>query len=100
MTPDEIAAKISQRRRQVLVHSIIYYRFDENIVPDHKWMQWAQELVALQQEHPALAAQCPLAKEFEGWTGESGFQLPMADPYWVGRAQWLIEVEKRKRRSQ
>lgn len=100
MTPDEIAAKISQRRRQVLVHSIIYYRFDENIVPDHKWMQWAQELVTLQQEHPALAAQCPLAKEFEGWTGESGFQLPMTDPYWVGRALWLIEVEKRKRRIQ
>ena len=97
MEPNEVAAKIAQRRRQILVHSIIYYRFDDNIVPDHKWMQWARELQQLQTQYPELAAQGPLAKEFADWTGESGFRLPLGDPHYGAVARWLLEKETQRR---
>ena len=92
----DIAALISQRRRQILVHSIIYYRFDSNIVPDYKWAQWSQELVDLQAQYPDIAAKCPLAKEFEDWTGESGFQLPLGDPHYSSVARRLMDYHERR----
>lgn len=98
MEPTEIAAKISQRRRQVLVHSIIYYRFDENIVTDWQWMQWAHELAMLQQMYPQIAAACPLAKEFEGFEGDTGYDLPMGDPHYGAVARWLLEYHQRRNR--
>ena len=31
---DDIKALINQRRRQILVHSVIYYKFDDNIIKE------------------------------------------------------------------
>ena len=45
MDLDVVRERIAQRRRQILVHSIIYYRFNENIITDHTWAEWAKELV-------------------------------------------------------
>ena len=45
--PTDIAELINRRRRQLLVHSIIYYRFDKNIVSDSVWTEWAIELADL-----------------------------------------------------
>ena len=45
MTHEQIKEKINQRRRQMLVHSCIYYRFDTNIVSDFDYDRWVNELM-------------------------------------------------------
>ena len=47
-----IKEKIRQRRRQMLVHSYIYYELDDNIVSDAQWAKWAKELEQLQKNYP------------------------------------------------
>ena len=47
-TDDELTALINRRRRQILVHSIIYYKLDDNLISDSDWSDLANELDALQ----------------------------------------------------
>ena len=61
---EQIKELITRRRRQVWVHSIIYYRLDRNVISDAKWSQWALELEELQKQYPDLAAECPYADVF------------------------------------
>jgi hypothetical protein len=77
---DEIKELINRRRRQILVHSIIYYSFDENIISDSQWSKWAEELVKLQQQYPEIARDCVYADAYENFDGSSGFNLPLNDP--------------------
>ena len=64
-----LSEKIKQRRTQMLVHSYLYYKLDENIVDDDKWQQWANELVELQKQKMNIGF---YDKEFADWTGASG----------------------------
>ena len=77
-----LAEKIKQRRAQMLIHSYIYYRLDDNIVSDHQWQHWAFELAKLQNENPNECKIGFFDKEFEGWTGaHGGSHLPLNAPY-------------------
>lgn len=86
----DIAALITRRRRQVLVHSIIYYKMDTNIISDAQWSKWAMELAELQIRYPDIADSCPYADEFKGFDGSSGFNLPLDDPVAVRDANALL----------
>lgn len=96
MVCTEIAELIARRRRQILVHSIIYYRLDENIIPDYKWAEWAKELVELQKQYPEIAEKCPLSEAFKDFDACTGYDLPLGNPYYFGVAQWLLDYEKTK----
>ena len=76
---ESILAKISQRRRQILVHSYIYYEMDDSIVSDAQWSQWAKELVWLQQEFSDIAKDAPYSKEFDGFDASTGFDFKYDD---------------------
>ena len=52
MYKQTIEEKIRQRRSQMLIHSHIYYEMDDNIVDDHTWQRWADELAELQDKNP------------------------------------------------
>lgn len=73
-----LSEKIKQRRIQMLVHSYLYYEMDENVVDDHKWQQWADELVELQKQKSTIGF---YDEAFSDWTGASGAFLPFDD--WV-----------------
>lgn len=92
---DAIAAKILQRRRQVLVHSVIYYRYNDNIVSDQKWSEWAQELENLQKEYPDISASLQWAEEFKDFDHSSGYNLPLDDPWANKKAQQLLDNSQR-----
>lgn len=94
---DAIASKISQRRRQILVHSIIYYRLGDSIITDYQWADWAKELVQLQEQYPDIAKTCPLADAFEDFDVSTGFNLPLGDPHYHAIAKWLLEYERKGR---
>ena len=96
MTNAKIAELITRRRRQILVHSIIYYRLNDNLVTDSQWAEWALELENLQKDYPDVAKDCPYAEAFEGFDHSSGYNLPLEDPWGVRKAQQLIAYRDAK----
>ena len=90
-----IARKIQQRRLQMLVHSYIYYKLDENIISDHAFNYWGHELANLQNKHPDIASRVCYAEAFKDWTGDTGAFLPLDDPWVINKAYQLLgrEVE-------
>lgn len=93
-TEDErkIMEEIKRLRLCVLVHSIIYYRLNTNIVSDFQYDKFAKKLKALQDKYPELSKAVPeYNKEFEGWDGCSGYNLPLGDIWGYSKAQWLVK---------
>ena len=39
MDVEKISELINRRRRQILVHSIIYYKMDKNLIADNAWSE-------------------------------------------------------------
>ena len=91
---DLIKAKIKQRRAQMLVHSCIYYELDDNIISDHKWQQWADELEVLQRENPDCCKLDFYDWNFREWTGATGNHLPHRDPWVYAKATWLLNYDR------
>lgn len=85
-----LSEKIRQRRIQMLVHSYLYYEMDENVVDDHKWQQWADELVELQKQKMNINF---YDDAFRDWTGASGAFLPF-DNWVVERAKKLLHLKQ------
>lgn len=98
MTKAQISELINRRRRQILVHSIIYYRLNENLIDDATWSKWAVELEELQTVYPEIASECPYADDFEDFDHSTGMSLPLDDPWGLRTAQYLIQVSREKQR--
>jgi len=78
--PEKILELINRRQRQIIVHSVIYYRMNSNLLPDKTWDIWARELVALQKDHPDIAAESVFWEDMKDFDGTTGFHL--ADHVW------------------
>lgn len=74
-----IQEKIKQRRRQMLVHSYIYYGLNENIIDDSTWSRWAKELQELQEKYPKESAEVEYYEDFKDWDGSSGAFLKFGE---------------------
>ena len=96
MSDSAIKELISRRRRQILVHSVIYYKLNENLIDDATWSRWALELEELQERYPQLATQCPLNDAFIGFDHSTGMSLPLENPWAVRKAQYLVGLSRRK----
>lgn len=70
---------INRRRRQILVHSCLYYRMNQPVITDEKFDRWAYELVELQNDHPEIAKECVFHESFKGFDGSTGFDLPLGN---------------------
>lgn len=90
-----IAELLNRRRRQILVHSVIYYKMNDNLISDTTWSVWATELEELQAKYPGIAAKVPYAKEFEGFDHSTGMNLPLDDPWAVNKARQLIALKNK-----
>lgn len=91
---DAVAAKIQRRRYQILVHSLLYYELDINLVSDAKWAEWGKELVELQTLHPDIASRVIFADAFKSFDGSTGFNLPYNDAQVVNIAYRLLKRER------
>ena len=96
ITTTQIKELISRRRRQILVHSVIYYRLNDNLIDDTTWSKWAVELEKLQNQYPKIAAECPLAKEFINFDHSTGMSLPLDDQWAVRTARYLLSIAHEK----
>lgn len=95
---EEIKELITRRRRQVTLHSCIYYRLNDSIISDSTFDQWCNELVELQANYPGIAKTCEMHDKFEGFDGSTGFHLSH-DPGWVARAQQMLPKFKEMMRN-
>lgn len=96
-TDDErkIMEEIKRLRLCVLVHSIIYYRLNTNIVSDFQYDTFAKRLKKLQDDNPKLSQAVPeYLKDFTSWDGCSGYNLPLGDDWGVRKAYYLVNLTK------
>lgn len=91
---DPIAAKIQQRRYQILVHSLLYYELDMNLVSDAQWAEWGKELCKLQASYPDIASRVIFAEAFKSFDASTGFNLPYKDSQVVNIAFRLLKRER------
>jgi len=89
-----IAEKIQRRRYQILVHSLLYYELDFNLISDATWTEWAQELAKLQNAHPDIASRVIFAETFKGFEGNTGFNLAYRDAQVIHIAWRLLQRER------
>ena len=76
----KVAELIHRRRRQILVHSILYYKFGDSILSDAIFDQWAKELAKLQTDNPDVSESVEYMLEaFRDFAGETGYHLPLHD---------------------
>lgn len=68
-----VVEAIGRRRRQMLIHSCIYYALNENVIDDHTWTRWAQQLAKLQNKYGHRVGFYDAM--FEDWDGSSGHHL-------------------------
>lgn len=87
---NEIAALIQRRRYQILVHSLIYYELDMNLVSDAQWAEWGVELVKLQKEHPKEAESVIFSEQFKDFDASTGYNLPFRDEQIMNIAYRLL----------
>lgn len=96
MTENDILSLIERRRRQVLVHSVIYYKMNDNIVDDATWSKWALELENLQHDYPEIAMRGCYARDFKDFDHSTGMNLPLDDPWAINKACQLLVWEGHK----
>ena len=88
---EEVYHKILQRRRQILVHSYIYYELDDSLVEDSKWSKWARELVDLQKSYPDISKEVPYYESFKDFDASTGFDFKY-DEKTKKRAEMLLSM--------
>lgn len=89
-----VACKIQQRRLQILVHSYIYYKLDDNIVSDSQWSSWAKELCIMEEAYPEIAKQVIYADQFETFDGSTGMDF-VYDKWIENKAKLLLHCKRK-----
>jgi len=91
--------QINRARRCVLVHSIVYYIYDENIISDYYYDQWGKRLQWLQWMFPHESKKTPFMLDiFQDYSGTtSGYDLPLKDEWGDRTARWLITQHDKER---
>ena len=79
---------MNRRERQILVHSYLYYELNANIVTDHEFDMWSQELADMIKQYPEDFRQTEHYSAFILFDGSTGMDLPYKLP-------WIIAVAER-----
>jgi hypothetical protein len=67
--------KMALLQRWILIHSILYYEYDESIVTDKMYDENSHQLVDMQKEFLEEAKQTPYWYVFYDFDGSTGFDL-------------------------
>lgn len=96
---EAILELMNRRERQILVHSCIYYIYNENIISDKLWMKWAKELECMIRDYPDIFDKSCLKTEFSDFDHSTGFNLNMRQPWVMGLAEKLLARQNRNKRN-
>lgn len=91
----EILSLINRRRRQILVHSFLYYRMNTSIISDSTYDEWARDLADLQTKYPEVAREGVYADAFADFSESvTGFDLPLHDPWVVSKGLQILKYHE------
>lgn len=90
-TKQVVQEKIKRRRAQMLIHSCIYYEMNDNIIDDHTWQKWADELQQLQTQYPEWMQIKFFDWEFRDWDGATGAHLPIRNQWVYSKSLYILE---------
>ncbi len=79
----------------MIVHSVIYYTYNCNIISDEEWTKRAKKLVELQSKYPDIASKVIYADEFKDFDGSTGFNLDYRNPDIIDKAYRLLRYHKK-----
>ena len=71
-----IVEKINLLERSILVNSLAYYAYDDNILSDFQYDANAKQLSVLIEENPEAFQKSRYRKIFEGYVSSTGYDLP------------------------
>ena len=94
---EKILARINQLQRCIIVHSVIYYRLDMNLIEDTIFDHASKELVDLQEKHRELAEKSACWEQMKDFEGSTGYHLATpefisANPWALEKAQYLLKI--------
>jgi NAD-dependent DNA ligase len=90
--------RIEALRRQILIHSCLYYVYDSPIIGDIEYDKRARELTRLQREHPEEAKQGVYAEAFADFSESvTGFNLPIRNEWVVNKALYISRLHNLNR---
>ena len=84
--------QIEMLQRWIIIHSIIYYELDENVVSDKMFDNNAKQLVDMQAKFPEVAEKSRYWYAFEDFDGSTGFNL--FDALTGQDQEWLMPIAK------
>lgn len=100
MNREDVKAEIQRLRLKLLVHSCIYYGYNECIVSDEAWAKWALELERLQKEYPELAAEVRWHDAFKNFDHSTGYDLPYDQPGIRAKAVFLMRLHDQMKKKE
>ena len=68
--------KIQLLQGWIIVHSILYYDFDTNLVDDRVYDMNMVQLTEMMRSYPKAASKSRYAYAFRGFTGSTGYDIP------------------------
>lgn len=81
----------------MLIHSIVYEKFDESIISDRQWDMWAKELYDLQEKYPKESREVWGYDIFYDWTGDTAsIIVNRADEKAIGKAKYILSISRKR----
>lgn len=96
MDEQSIKELMERRRRQIIVHSCIYYEHGKSLITDQQFDKWAYELADLQNKYPDIAKYGDWAFDFSNFDGTTGFDLPIRGAWCVMKSEQLMRYAEKK----
>lgn len=95
MLDDSVTKLITKRRRQIVIHSCIYYIYGKALITDKQFDNWAYELADFQKKYPENAKAADWAYEFKTFDGTTGYDLPILGAWVLGKSEMLIDYAEK-----
>lgn len=95
----EVIDLINRRENQVLIHSCIYYKFNDNLIEDWQYDNIGKDLIELAHKYPSEFKASYHYNDFIEYVNSdtpSGFNLPYSTTETVSKAMLLLRLYGRK----
>lgn len=99
MDREAIAELIDRRMRQIMIHSHIYYLYNNNVISDYQYDKYSKELAELLKKHRDIAKEHELYEKFKDFDGSTGYHLVDMDGVWATRALVVLTVYENDQRE-
>lgn len=91
--PHDKVAVMSRLRRNVIVHSVIYYRFNRNLILDGEYDQMCKQLYEMQKARPWTCKKACFPEDFINYDPSTGMNFT-DHPWGIRAAERLLKSYK------